>query len=211
MYKLYYSSGACSMAPHVLLHELNVQHEAIRLDMQAGDNKKPEFLKLNPRGQVPLLIDEDGTPIKEGAAIMLYLLDKHKSPLMPQSGKARAKALEWLCWGNASLHPAYGKAFWIARAVKDEAVQKDLMTAACDQIQSLWDEAETQLGKTRYLAGEQITMGDILLTVIANWGQQFPKRPVFGPNVKRLLAEVSNRPSFQKTIQHEQVEYKAAA
>jgi glutathione S-transferase len=197
------------MAPHIVLHELGVQHEAIKMNMQAGDTQKPEFLKLNPRGQVPLLIDEDGTPIKEGAAIMIYLMDKHKSPLLPQTGKARAKALEWLCWGNATLHPAYGRAFWAKYRIQDEAVKAFVQKEAFAQIQTLWDEAEAQLGKTKYLAGDQVTAADILVSVIANWdvGKSF----TMGPNLKRMIAEISKRPAFQKAIQHEQVEYKAAA
>lgn len=209
MYKLYYSAGACSMAPHVLLHELNVPHEAIKVDLHAGEGQKPEFLKLNPRGQVPLLIDEDGTPVKEGAAIMIYLLDKHKSPLLPQSGTARAKALEWLCWGNATLHPAYARAFWAKYRIQDDAVKSFVMKESIAHIQKLWDEAEVQLAKTKYLAGDQVTAADILVSVIANWdvGHAFNK----GPNLKRLIADISKRPAFQKAVQHEQVEYKAAA
>lgn len=67
-YTLYYKPGACSMAMHVILNELNVPFEAVKQD----DLKAPDFLKLNPRGQVPLLI-VDGEPVKEGAAIITYL------------------------------------------------------------------------------------------------------------------------------------------
>jgi glutathione S-transferase len=206
MYKLYFSPGACSLAPHVILHELGVPHEAIKLDIHAGAGQKPDFLKLNPRGQVPLLIEEDGTPIKEGAAIILHLLEKHDSPLLPKSGIGRAKAVEWLMWCNATLHPAYGKVFWLKRAAPDNA---DLMKMATDHVQKLWDEADAQLAKTPYLAGKTLTAADILMAVIANWG--IPNAPTLGANVKRVLGEVAKRPSFKKAIAHEQVEYKAAA
>jgi glutathione S-transferase len=206
MYTLYYKSGACSMAPHVLMNELNIPFEAKKVE--AAEMKSPEFLKLNPRGQIPLLII-DGEPVKEGAAIMIYLLDTHDKDgkLMPKAGLPRAKALEWLAWCNASLHPACGKVFGLSRLTLDEKVKSELSKAYVAQVQSLWDEADARLGKTKYLAGDSLTVADILLSVIANWGL-----PVtLGTNVKRMIKEVSQRPAYQKALQTEQVEYKAAA
>jgi len=204
-YTLYYTPGACSMAVHVILNELGVPFEAIN---QKDKLKDPEFLKLNPRGQIPLLI-VDGEPVKEGAAIITYLLDTHDKDgkLLPKSGLPRAKGLEWLAWCNATLHPASGKLFWLPKSGLDEKTKDELSKIFVTQLQTQWDEAETRLGQKKYLAGDSVTAGDILLTVIANWGL-----PVtFGPNVKRVIKEVSGRPSYQKALKTEQVEYKAAA
>ena len=207
-YKLYYAPGACSMAVHVVLNELGQSFESIN---QKDKFKDPEFLKLNPRGQIPVLI-VDGEPVKEGAAIITWLLDTHDKDgkLMPKSGLARAKALEWLMWCNASLHPACGKMFWLnkpAASVLSDDVKGQLKTLFLAQIQSLWDEAEARLATSKYLAGDSITAADILLAVIANWGL-----PVtLGANVKRVLKDVTARPSYQKALAVEGVEYKAAA
>jgi glutathione S-transferase len=202
MYTLYYKPGACSMAVHAVLNELNVPFEAVK----QTDLKSPDFLKLNPRGQIPLLV-VDGEPVKEGAAIITWLLDTHGSPLLPKSGIERAKALEWLMWGNASLHPACSRMFWLNKLTLDETTKTELAKVITAQIQSLWDEAETRLGGHKYLAGESLTAADILITVIANWGL-----PVtLGPNVKRLIKEVSARPAYQKALKTEEIEYKAAA
>ena len=209
MYKLYYHSGACSMGPHVVLNELNVPFEAIKIDLQKGEGQKPEFLKLNPRGQIPLLIDEDGTAIREGAAIIIYLCEKHNSPLLPKSGKERAAALSWLMWCNASLHPAFARTFWINRNVKDEKQKAELLKIAREQIQSFWDEADKRLAETPYLAGKTLTPADILMTMIANWAD--PGTYKYGKNVMRVIKEVSARPAYQKALKTEQVEYKAAA
>ena len=204
MYTLYYKAGACSMAPHILLNELGVPFKAV----EQTNLKDPEFLKLNPRGQIPLLMVGD-EPVKEGAAIMTWLLDTHDSSgtWMPKSGIERAKALEWLMWGNASLHPACGKVFGLSKMTTlDESAKAELMKAYNAQVQALWDEADARLGKTKYLAGDKMTVADILLSVIANWGVGTP-----GANVKRVLKEVSARPAYQKALQSEKVEYKAAA
>ena len=203
-YKLYYKPGACSMAIHVILNELNVPFEAIKQD----DLKAPDFLKLNPRGQIPLLI-VGGEPIKEGAAIITYLLDTHANDLLPKSGIERAKALEWLMWCNASLHPACSKIFGLkkpAADVLDAKAKEDLQNLYLSQVQELWNEADARLAKTKYLAGDKVTAADILMAVIANWGVGTP-----GANVKRVLKDVIARPSYQKALAAEQIEYKAAA
>ena len=203
-YKLFYKPGACSMAVHVILNELNVPFEAIKQD----DLKSPEFIKLNPRGQIPLLI-VDEEPVKEGAAIITWLLDTYANDLMPKSGIARAKALEWLMWCNASLHPACSKIFGLQKPsadVLDAKAKEELQKLFLAQVQSLWDEADARLATTKYLAGDKVTASDILLAVIANWGVGTP-----GANVKRVLKDVIARPSYQKALAAEQVEYKAAA
>lgn len=203
-YKLYYKPGACSMAVHIILNELNVPFEAIKQD----DLKAPDFLKLNPRGQIPLLLI-DGEPVKEGAAIIAYLLDTHANNLMPKSGIERAKALEWLMWCNASLHPACSKIFGLNKPsadVLDAKAKEELQKLFLSQVQDLWDEADARLAKTRYLAGDQVTAADILMAVIANWGVGTP-----GANVKRVLKDVVARPSYQKALAAEQIQYKAAA
>lgn len=209
MYKLYYSAGACSMGPHVILNELNVPFETASVSLSKGENRNPEFLKINPRGQIPVLIDESGAAIKEGAAIIMHLLEKHNSPMLPKSGMDRSRAIEWLMWANASLHPAYGRVFWINKNITDEKTKAAALKVACDQIQSYWDEAEARLAQSPYLAGKECTAGDILMTVMANWGVPHP--PKFGENVKRVIRGVVVRPSYQKALKTEQVEYKAAA
>lgn len=204
-YKLFYSPGACSMSVHICLLECGQTPELINAGLHNADGRNAEFMTANPRGQVPVLV-EDGKVIREGAAQMIYLLQKYKSPLLPQSGEAQAAALEWLCWGNATLHPAYSR-FFSAKRYTDAAVSDAVRAMAVTSIQKLWDEADAHLAKNKYLAGDQPTMGDILMAVIANWGA-----PVtLGENVKRVIREMIARPAYQKAIAAEQVEYKAAA
>lgn len=209
MYKLFYSPGACSMAVHVALNETGAKYELAKADLH-GAQKDAELLKVNSRHQVPVLVD-DATVVREGAAILIHLLEKENSPLMPKSDPARAKALEWLCWANASLHPAYSVGFSVKGVSPDANVQEAVGKFATAKIQKLWDDAEAHLAKNKYLAGDVLTMGDILMTVIANWSPKMPGPINIGPNVKRVLKEVIARPSYQEALQSEQVEYKVAA
>jgi glutathione S-transferase len=209
MYKLFYSPGACSMAVHVALNETGAKYELARADLH-GAQKDAELLKVNSRHQVPVLVD-DKTVVREGAAILIHLLEKENSPLMPKSKPTRAKALEWLCWANSSLHPAYGLGFSVKGISQDAAVQDAVGKFAVAKIQRLWDDAEAHLAKNKYLAGDIMTVGDILMAVIANWSPKMPSAINLGPNVKRVLKEIVARPSYQEALQSEQVEYKVAA
>ncbi len=207
---LYYAPGACSMAVHVALNECNATFDLKRLDMMAGDSRKPEFLKINPRGQVPVLIEGDHV-IREGAAILIHVLEKYKSPLLPTSGMERTEALEWLMFGNSTLHPAYARCFFLNRNAQDEKAKDQLLTTAVEMINKLWAEVEERLAKRSYLCGEQITIADILLAVIANWGKNISKPIHIGPHTRRMIERVIERPAYQKAMKTEQVEYKIAA
>src|SRR5580698_10525032 len=166
MYKLYYSPGACSMAVHVALNECNQQVALEKVNIR--EKRTPEFLKINPRGQEPVLVDGDHV-IREGDAILIYLLEKHQSALLPKSGKERATALEWLCFCNSTLHPSYSRCFFLMRNTEDAKAKEQLLGVATAMLNKLWGEIEERLGKTAYLAGDNITIADILMTVIANW------------------------------------------
>lgn len=207
MYTLYYSPGACSMAIHALLEELGQSCKLERVDL--GAKRSPEFLKTNPRGQVPVLVDGD-LAIRESAAIIQHLVEKHGSDLIPAAkGTARTKALQWLSFANASLHPAYSRVFWLLRVAKDNEA---LIKAAIENINAIWKDIDDQLADTKYIAGDKITAADILIAVIANWGiASFPQKPELGANVKRLVKEISARPAFAKVLKAEEIEYKAAA
>jgi glutathione S-transferase len=206
MYTLYYAPGACSMAIHIALNECNQPVKLEKVDMMAGQNRSPEFLKINPRGQVPVLVD-DGNVIYEGAAQLIHILEKHNSPLLPKSGKERTDALQWLMYCNASLHPAYARMFFLMKNKGSD----DLIDVGTAMLNKMWGIIEERLSASPYLAGDKITMADILMTVIANWSTRMPKPITIGPKTKKLLQQVIERPAYKKAIEVEQVEYKAAA
>lgn len=210
MYKLYYSPGACSMAVHIALLECNASFELEKVDLQSGQNRSPEFLKLNPRGQVPVLVD-NGQILREGAAILIHLLEKHQNPLLPREGKEHLAALEWLMFCNATLHPAYSRVFFLMKNPADQAAKEKLMSVAIANINRLWEEVEQRLSQSKYLAGDNVTIADILMTVIANWSSRFPQPAQPGPLARKLFQEIITRPAYKKALETEQVEYKATA
>ncbi len=208
MYKLYYSPGACSIAVHVALNEIGAKFELENVSVPNGQPKSPEFLKINPRGAVPVLKIDDFI-LREGAAILIYLLDSNKNDLLPQSGLERAAALEWLTFANSTLHPAYSRIFFMMRHFGDEASANPVYKLTITQIQKYWDEIEERLVTNEYLAGNKITISDILVTVIANWSGYFGSAITFGPKTKAYFTQVISRPSYKKALEVEGVTYKA--
>jgi glutathione S-transferase len=209
MYTLYYMPGACSLAVHVALNEVGAKYKLENVSSADG-SRTPEFLKVNPRGSIPVL-DHDGFVQREGAAILMTLLDEHKSPLLPAGGNARATALEWLAFANSTLHPAYGRMFGLHKTLGDKAAESPLYEPTIALIQKWWDDIEKRLGASAYLAGEQCTIADILVTVIANWSPNAKKPISFGPKTKALFTKVIARPAYAKALADENVTYKVAA
>lgn len=208
MYKLYYLPGSCSMAVHVLLNEIGAKFELENIAVPDGQARSAEFLKINPRGSAPVLKIDDSI-IREGAAILIYLLDSNKNSLLPEKGIERAKALEWLAFANATLHPAYARIFFMHRHLGQEAEKNPLYDIAISQIQKHWDEIEQHLSGNDYLCGKNLTIADILVTVIANWTGYLKKPILFGPKTKAFFTKIISLPSYQKALQTEGVTYKA--
>jgi glutathione S-transferase len=199
MYRLYYAPGACSLATHVLLLELGQQVELI------NKNTVSDFAVLNPLGAVPVLVD-DGKVLREGAALVLYLLDKHRNNLLAASGVAREHAIENLMLANASMHPAYSRLFFLTAHISDAAALAAGLQAAAQSINQLWRVVDQRLGQQAYLGGAELSPADILLTVYASWGEYFPVSIVLGANVERMLASVRARPAFAQAVAAEQAQ-----
>ena len=197
------------MPIHVMLNELNVPFETQKIDLSSGEQKKPEFLKINSRGQIPVLQD-GATIIREGSAIIAYLAEKHPTKLYPQSGADHLAAREWMAFCNATLHPAYSRVFFLKGLDIDAAAKEKALAVAYDRLQALWDDVEARLAAgNKYLAGAHLTIADVMMTVMANWS--LPNALKYGANTQRVFGEVCARPSFQKTNAAEGVGFKAAA
>lgn len=206
-YELYTKAGSCSMAVHAIMNELGLSPKIHIMEQGPAGLKSPAYLKINPRGNVPCLV-EDGKAMIEGGAIITYLCDK-EGKLIPKSGFERAQALQWLMFCNSTLHPAYGRTFWISSNLPQEQ-QEAALKAARAQIQQLWDYVEGEMEKSgkNYLCGDEPSAADFLMTTIANWN---PAAYKFGARTKAILKNISARPSYQKALAEEKIEYKAAA
>ena len=196
MYKLFFSPGACSLATQVILREMGLTVELIHKD------RLSDFTEINPVGAVPALADED-TIYTEGAAIILYLLNKHGNSLLPASDDARQKAIENIMLANATMHPAYSKLFFIDGNMMNGEEKTKLMNAAADNISRLWKVVESKLQDKAYLAGDNVGPADILLAVYARWGAFFPVDINIPQRVMTMIENVHARTSFKLSLDAE--------
>ncbi len=202
MYTLYFMPGACSLATQVILRELNQSVTLINKDTLEN------FTDINPVGTVPVLTDDTQT-ITEGAAILLHLLDKHSNTLMPAQGDARTKAIQQLLFANATMHPAYGRLFFIAQNLEEPAAKQSAFDQAADSINQLWKVVEEQLTNQPYLGGGDASAADILLAVYARWGKYFPVTINIGPNTAQMLERIWQRPTFLAALAAEEAQVAA--
>jgi len=196
MYTLYFSPGACSLATQVVLNELNQEFNLV--------NKQSiqDFQAINPVEAVPVLLSEDQT-LTEGAAIMLFLLNKHPSHLFPEQPQNQQKAIQNIMFANATMHPAYSKLFFLEQVVTDQHTKHEAMNHAADAINALWQVVETKLDQQSFLGGEQPSAADIMLTVYSRWGAYFPVDIKLGENCERMVNAILQRPSFIKALENE--------
>ena len=196
MYTLYYSQGACSVATQVVLRELDQEIKIV--DVKTVDN----FKAINPVGSVPVLIDGDKT-LTEGAAIMLHILNKHKSSLFPEHAEDRQQAIQNIMFANATMHPAYSKLFFLAQNVSNEEVKQQALNNVAENINALWQVVEHQLAQQSFLGGDSPSAADIMLTVYSRWGAYFPVDINFGEKTLKMFAAVQAMPSFKKSDEAE--------
>lgn len=202
-YKLFYAPATCATAVHVILNAVNADFELVRLEND--DNRKPEYLALSPLGQVPVLL-EDGVVLRESGAIMIYLLDKYKHALLPQDVEQRRKVMQWLLFFNSTMHQTFGAYFLISKNLKDKAAAEVATTLITKRIQKLWNFVEMEIASD-FICGNQVSVADILMAVIANWCQVIS--PVVTPGTKTLdiCRKVKELPYFEKALRVERVKY----
>lgn len=204
MYQLYFVPGACSLATQVVLRELNIPVEII------DKNSVPDFSSLNPVGTVPVLQDGDEI-VREGAAIMIHVLEKQTNPFLPVDALGRSRAIQDIMFANATMHPAYSKLFFTAQNLPDGDAKNTAFAAAADAINKLWQVVEKRLQTQTYLGGDTPSAADIMLTVYSRWGQFFPADIVLGPRAQAMVNAIQQRPTFVAALDAEQATQQAAA
>ena len=204
MYTLYYSPGAASLVVHWLLIEIGARHELRKLDLQAGDHKRPEYLAVNPGGVVPTLLVH-GEPLSESAAIVLHLVDAHPSfGLAPEPGSIeRGRYYQWLLYLANTLQPAFRTWFYPAEAA-GEAHAETAKDLARQRVEACWDRIEAHLAKRGpYLLGASASAADFHLTMLMRWSRNMPRPATQWPQLAALAQRMKARPSFRTLYDRE--------
>jgi glutathione S-transferase len=206
MLKLHYFPGNASMTPHMLLEELGVPYALLLVDRQNDAHKSPEYLKLNPNGLIPVLIDGE-LVLYETAAICLHLLDTNPGhTLMPALGTPqRAHFYKWLAWLTNTLQSTLTLFWYPQRWADDEAGATRIRAFAETKIGTMLDQLDAELARHGgpWLLACGYSAVDPYATMLCRWTRTFarPARdlPHLGPYLQRVLA----RPAVQRVFEQE--------
>jgi glutathione S-transferase len=205
MIQLHYGPGNANMAPHIALQELGVPFELVQVDRANNAHKSAEYLKLNPNGLIPVLVDGD-LVLYESAAILLHLADSHPAGrLIPGLGTPeRAHLYKWLIWLTNTLQPALINYFYPERWVAEgnDAGAAEVKARAVAKVGELLDQIETQLARHQgtWLLGEDYSIADAMVFMLCRWTRGF-ERPARGlPQLGAYLQRMLERPAVQRML-----------
>ena len=195
--KLYYSPGACSQAPHILLHEIGLSHEAERVDLKShtlADGSS--YYQINQKGSVPALQLDNGEVLTENAIVLQYLGDRAGSDVLPPVGDFRRyRVLEMDNFITTELHKRFSYLF---RPDTTEEMRQLLIR----DIGKKLDFVEQRLGDGPFLFGEEITLPDVYLFVMASWTEKFIGLDPW-PNLTEFRQRMLARPSVRHVLRFE--------
>ena len=194
--KLYYSPGACSLSPHIALHEAGLPHELVKVDLKAKKTENgDDYLKLNPKGQVPALGLDNGELLTEGPVIVQMIADKAAGKnLAPAVGSPeRYRLQEWLNFITTELHKNFGPMFSPVLADDAKAFFKD-------RVMGKFKYLETALAGHDYVMGKQFTVADAYLFTMLAWADRLKFDLSGMPNLTAYKARVGARPKVQEAL-----------
>ena len=181
--------------------EIGLSHERIDIGGPFGKNREATYLAMNPNGLVPTLEEEDGFLLWESNTVLRYLAAKHKAAVLePADLRTRALASKWMDWQLSVAAPAIFECFWGLVRTPPEKRNHDAIEESKKKTTAAITIMDAQLAKTRYLAGDEFSYGDIPVGIIAyRYRQLVPERPAL-PNFERWYASIAARPAFKDHV-----------
>lgn len=196
--KLYFTPGACSLAPHIVARELGLKLDLEKVDLAAKKTEHGEdFLSINPKGYVPALRLDDGSVLTEVSALLQYLADRNPSAkLLPAPGTMeRYRVLEWLGFIATEIHKGFGP-LW------NPATPDAYKAIAVANLAKRFLYIESQLGQ-EYLTGAQFTIADAYAFVTISWAGHLKVDLAPYTKLRAFVGRVAARPGVRAAMQAE--------
>lgn len=194
--KLYYSPGACSLSPHIVLREAGLPFELEKVDLKTKLTETgADYRTINPKGYVPALRLNDNAVLTEGPAIVQYLADlvPEKALVPPAGTMERYRAMEWLNFITSELHKSFG-AFFNPKAPDDwKALVRGLLGQRLDYVAA-------QLQGRDYLMGDDFTVPDAYLFTVLNWTKYAGIDLAGWPILKSYVSRIADRPAVRAAL-----------
>ncbi|MBI3701740.1 MAG: glutathione transferase GstA [Afipia sp.] len=197
--KLYYSPGACSMSPHIALQEAGLPYDLVKVDLKAKKLEDgSDYLKVNPKGQVPAVVTESGQLLTEGAVIVQMIADKAPGKnLAPASGTDdRYRLQEWLNFIGSELHKSFGPLF-------QPVLSDDTKQFFKDRLMGKFKYIDGSLAGRDYLMGNHFTVPDAYLFTMLAWADRMKIDLSGFKNLMAYKARVAARPKVQEALKAE--------
>jgi glutathione S-transferase len=197
--KLYYSPGACSLSPHIVLRESGLKFEAVLASTKTHKLQDgTDYYTINPKGYVPTLELDNGERLTEGPAIVQYIADQAPTrQLAPANGTmARYRLQEWLNFITSELHKTYSPLF-------NPAVPEEYKAIARSKLADRYRWLDTQLEGKSYLMGDTFGVADAYLFTVTNWAKHVGVDLAALKNVGAFTQRVAARPAVQEAMQAE--------
>ena len=197
--KLYYSPGACSLSPHIILRESGLAFEPVLASTkthQLADGT--DYYSINPKGYVPLLELDNGERLSEGPVIVQYIADQVPAKnLAPANGTmARYRLQEWLNFITSEIHKGFGATFIAAMPEEAKAVHRKRVAGRLAWVDS-------QLAGKSYLLGDAFTGADAYLFTVARWAPLTGVDVAGLANLAGFMERVAARPAVQAAMKVE--------
>jgi len=197
--KLYYSPGACSLSPHIVLLEAGLPYDLVKVDLRAKKLENgDDYLKVNPKGQVPALALDSGELVTEGPVIVQMIADKAPAKnLAPARDSAeRYQLQQWLNYITGELHKNIGPMF-------SPVLSDDAKAFFKDRAMGKFKYLDGQLAGRDYLMGKQFTVADAYLFVMLSWADRMQFDLSGLSNLLAYKARVAARPKVQEALTKE--------
>jgi glutathione S-transferase len=207
MIKLYYAPGSCSLAPHIVLEELGIAYDSMLISLKDGEQRKADFLKINPRARVPALV-VDGKVLTENPAILTYLGGGYaERGLWPKETWKQAEALSLMSWLAASVHITFAGVFRPERYADNEAAKENIRVNCRGTTLKYFAEIEKMLTGKTFAMGGQFTVCDPYLLVFYRWGYRIgvDMKSEFPIWTKHAL-RVASRPTVKRVFEAEGIQ-----
>ena len=202
MLTLYYGPGACSMASHIVMEESGETYTPKRMDLAKGEQRTPEYMKMNPLGRVPLLQLDDGAPLAENTAILPYLGKRFK--LWPTDATKEAKALSLIGFFATSVHPAHAHVGRPERYTEDQSAFPGIKAQGLKSFHGYLKQIDGMLAGREWF-GDSYSVLDPYGLVFYSWGV---RRELPMGELKNYTAHkdrMTKRPAVQKVLEDEKV------
>ncbi|AIN15091.1 glutathione transferase GstA [Yersinia pseudotuberculosis] len=199
--KMFYKPGACSLSSHIVLREAGLDFSIERVDLVTKKTETgADYLSINPKGQVPALVLDDGSLLTEGVAIVQYLADKvpDRHLIAPSGTLSRYHAIEWLNFIATELHKGFSPLF-------NPNTPDEYKTIVRERLDKQFSYVDSVLAEHDYLLGKKFSVADAYLFTVSRWANALNLQIKERSHLDQYMARVAERPAVKAALAAEDI------